>query len=470
MKSSLQFLRKRPLLLLLIGALLAILAVNCGKKTSPLPPQIIAPTPPETRLRQSGDLMLFSFQLPSTSTDQKTPVDIGKIEIYKLKDPRVLLEPQTQTQTQTQTAPQTPTSSHAQTQSLFPQTAPQTQAQTQTSPQTQTIPSLFPQAAPQTQTQSQTQTAPQTQTQSQSQTQPQTQTQSQTAPAHPEEAREIDPVEFKSRSEKIAELSADQIDAYTREGFFYYTEKVNLQTGSEDLQNWSYYGAKIFNKKGKSAGFTKLSALFPSVVPKAPANFTATVTPGDINLTWTPVTQDIAGNTLYEGSVGYLIFRGSDANFAPEQPLTPDPVTTTTYTDTSFQYGQPYYYFVRAIHMQHKKAQQSAASNVLLMYPQDTFAPEPPQELNAVSAREGMVLIWSPNSEEDVAGYNIYRSSETGKNYQKINRELVRETTYTDADIRRKERYYYVITAVDNAPVPNESGYSSEISETAKSQ
>ena len=104
------------------------------------------------------------------------------------------------------------------------------------------------------------------------------------------------------------------------------------------------------------------------------------------------------------------------------------------------------------------------------MYPQDTFSPAAPQELNVVAAREGMVLIWAPNLENDVAGYNIYRSTEPGKDYKKINSDLVRETTYTDADIRRRQVYYYVVTAVDSAPVPNESEHSNEVSETAKQQ
>jgi fibronectin type 3 domain-containing protein len=90
--------------------------------------------------------------------------------------------------------------------------------------------------------------------------------------------------------------------------------------------------------------------------------------------------------------------------------------------------------------------------------------------LNVVSAREGMVLIWAPNSEEDVVGYNIYRSTTPGQDYTKINKELVRETTFTDKDIKQGQKYYYVITAVDSAPVPNESEKSAETSEVARKQ
>ena len=81
-----------------------------------------------------------------------------------------------------------------------------------------------------------------------------------------------------------------------------------------------------------------------------------------------------------------------------------------------------------------------------------------------------MVLIWAPNPEEDIAGYNIYRSIQAGTGYTKINTDLVRETTYTDKDVQMQQRYYYVITAVDNAPVPNESAYSAETSEIKRHQ
>ena len=54
--------------------------------------------------------------------------------------------------------------------------------------------------------------------------------------------------------------------------------------------------------------------------------------------------------------------------------------------------------------------------------------------------------------------------------FKKINTELIRETTYTDRDIQQGQRYYYVITAVDSAQVPNESEKSNETSEVAKKQ
>jgi hypothetical protein len=353
----------------------------------------------------------------------------------------------------------------AQTQPVQTQTVPSTPA-LQTEAMTQT------QAQSQSQPQSQTQTnhtqTGQTQT-SHSQTQTQTQTQqTQTAPTKEEEARAIEESEFDDRSEKIAELSVDQIDGFMRDKYFIYTEKLNFAADSDDSKFWWFYGAKIYNRKGKAAGYSKLASLYPTIVPKPPSNFTAVLTAGTLTLSWTAATEDLHGKPLPEGSVTYEIYRGTNADFAPQEALNPEPISATTYTDTSFQYGQAYYYFVRAGTSHLKKAHGSGPSNVLLFFPQDTFAPAAPEELNVVAAKEGMVLIWSPNPESDVAGYNIYRSTESGTGFVKINKDLVRETTYTDTTIQRRQKYFYVVTAVDSAPVPNESPHSNEISETSK--
>lgn len=441
--------RLRFIILAAIAGVLS-LVLTCGKKAPPLPPLIIAPEPPSNaKVRQAGDVFIYFFQIPSISSDYKTPAEIGKMEIYRLKDPRIQM-PQTQTAV-TQTAPATQTQTAPQTQTTPAQTQPAVSAQTQTAPQTQ-----------------QTQTQPQTQTQ-QTQTQSQPQAQTQSGPTKPEEeARSMEDKEFEDRADKIVEIAEDSVPAYVRDNYIMLVDKIDTAADAEDFRNWFYYAVKIYNKKGKATGFSKLVALYPEVVPKAPSQFTGKLAEKQIELTWAPVVEDIAGRNIPGGNVTYSIYRGNNANFAPDEPINPEALTTTSYTDTTFQFGQPHYYFVRAHLTNHKKAQASAPSNVMLIYPQDTFPPKAPEELNVVSAREGMVLIWAPNAEDDVVGYNIYRSLQTAEGHTKINRELVRETTYTDPDVEPGKTYYYVVTAVDSAPVPNESPRSVEASETAR--
>ncbi|GAB4251164.1 MAG: hypothetical protein Kow00109_26940 [Acidobacteriota bacterium] len=78
---------------------------------------------------------------------------------------------------------------------------------------------------------------------------------------------------------------------------------------------------------------------------------------------------------------------------------------------------------------------------------------------------QSVTLEWDPNSEPDLAGYNIYRSLQSGSGYVKLNSSLIQSTTYTDTTIEYGTTYYYVATAVNTAGL--ESGYSNEVSYTA---
>ncbi len=422
---------KKRIAFILTVSVAIILTITCGKKAPPSPPIPIVPqAAADNKIAQAGSSFIFAFKIPPLSTDDKTPVEMGKLVIYRLKAPRLL--------------PTAPT-----------QTAP-TQTQTQTAPQTQ--------SAPKTQNSTQTQTASQTQ-QTQTQ-QTQTQTQTQTAPA--ETPRALSATEFEDQAEKIAEIPEDKIDSYMRDDFFVYQDKREIKAGSEDLQNWFYYGVKLYNKKNKENDFGRLIALFPEIVPQAPQNLTVKASEKMIQLTWDPVSRDIAGKPLAASAVSYDVYRGSHANFAPFQSLNSYPITSTTLGDPEFQFGRPYYYFVRAFVNTQKREQQSEESNVIFIFPQDTYPPSAPQELNVVAAREGMVLIWAPNPEEDVTGYNVYRKVEGEADFKKHNTKLVRETTYSDPDVKPGLKHYYQVSAVDNAPAANESPRSNEVSEVQR--
>ena len=71
-----------------------------------------------------------------------------------------------------------------------------------------------------------------------------------------------------------------------------------------------------------------------------------------------------------------------------------------------------------------------------------------------------VTLQWQPNSEPDLAGYNVHRAGQSGGPYTKVNATLVVTATFTDTTAIEGATHYYVVTAVDQ--VGNESGYSPE--------
>jgi hypothetical protein len=72
-----------------------------------------------------------------------------------------------------------------------------------------------------------------------------------------------------------------------------------------------------------------------------------------------------------------------------------------------------------------------------------------------------VTLNWTAST-STVAGYNVYRGSQSGGTYTKLNSSLVTSTTFTDSTAQAGQTYYYVTTAVDSNNV--ESVYSNEAS------
>ena len=69
---------------------------------------------------------------------------------------------------------------------------------------------------------------------------------------------------------------------------------------------------------------------------------------------------------------------------------------------------------------------------------------------NAIGSERSVDITWSPNSESDLAGYNVYRREpEFSAKPEKINIELLRGTAFKDTTAKAGHRYSYTITAVD---------------------
>ena len=68
-------------------------------------------------------------------------------------------------------------------------------------------------------------------------------------------------------------------------------------------------------------------------------------------------------------------------------------------------------------------------------------------------------LTWTASTSV-VVGYNVYRGSQTGGPYQKVNASLQSASGFTDSGVSSGLSYFYVVTAVDGSG--NESAFSNE--------
>ncbi len=197
------------------------------------------------------------------------------------------------------------------------------------------------------------------------------------------------------------------------------------------------YALEMRNRRGESAGLSNLAAVPVLQTPPA-VELKAKATAAGGLLEWRPQTG--ASYRVYrDGQLLGIVTAGPDA--------------VLQYLDRDSEFGREYHYLVRGLARSEGFSAESADSNLVTITPQDTFPPEPPQGLRAVPVEAAVELSWSPNSEPDLAGYNVYRGG------VKVNRELVASPAFRDTAPGPSPRY--TVTAVDRRG--NESAHSQEI-------
>ena len=78
------------------------------------------------------------------------------------------------------------------------------------------------------------------------------------------------------------------------------------------------------------------------------------------------------------------------------------------------------------------------------------------------STAHTVALSWSPSTSSNITGYNVYRSTNAGGSYARINSSPTNTTKYADGNVAAGETYYYVVTALSSNG--EESAYSNQIS------
>ena len=204
--------------------------------------------------------------------------------------------------------------------------------------------------------------------------------------------------------------------------------------------------------------------------PEPIADLKAEITHQGVILAWSPPQKTAVGPAPPIAS--YRIFRREMPQTiapvnGPQPPRSPNSTVligesaAPPFRDTQIQFGKTYRYSVRSVAQYPDLQIESPDSPVIEVTPLDTFPPAAPQGLVVVlvpaqgSAPAYLDLSWSISAENDIAGYNIYRSEQEGVAGQKQDPELLRTPAFRDMNVVPGHRYFYTVTAVDR--VGNES-------------
>ncbi len=247
-----------------------------------------------------------------------------------------------------------------------------------------------------------------------------------------------------------------------------YTDTLPPQLGLENPAGFVTYAVEVMNTKGRSAGLSNQVMIPVAPTISAPRDLSAKVSAEGVTISWTgsaPASAQAGLTYRYEierrpaGGSSYLVV--GDAA----------PAAQGSFLDKTFEWQQRYEYRITTqTEVQAHGADAFVtgdSSKPVEVFTRDIYPPAQPVGLQAVFSSVGQEpfvdLSWAPNQENDLAGYNVFRRSETGT-AQKLNQQLVKVSSFRDGSVKAGNKYIYSVSAVDLRG--NESPRSAEASET----
>ena len=259
--------------------------------------------------------------------------------------------------------------------------------------------------------------------------------------------------EFAARATLVGSVTYDQIK--TAGDTLTYHDALELGGQPTRLR----YAIRYVNASGQRAAFSNFLTIEPAARIARPPTLQspAKVTEDAITISWTPPAANIDDSTPVN-LLGYNVYRMDESqNELSQTPINSALVSGTSYVDQHFKFGNDYRYLVRAVSLGTGGAQvESLNSNSIEVPARDAFPPAPPERPSIAPdpSFERLAIFFAANKETDIAGYNIYRSTDPNlpkQSWTKLNPELLTRTNFRDDKVESGKTYYYYIVAVDNA-------------------
>jgi fibronectin type 3 domain-containing protein len=190
--------------------------------------------------------------------------------------------------------------------------------------------------------------------------------------------------------------------------------------------NTYYYMVRAYNSAGESSP-SSTYAIIPLGVP---SGVTAVVkSSSSITVSWNGVSE----------ASEYYIYRSTSSEGDYDFIDSTSNQWDTEYTDTSLSASTAYYYKVAAYNSGGTGSQSSNVSAV-------TYPATPLNVTAAAASATGITISWTAST--GAAGYNIYRSSDSGGSYSKIGSST--GTSYANTGLTTGSKYYYKVSAYNS--------------------
>ncbi len=256
--------------------------------------------------------------------------------------------------------------------------------------------------------------------------------------------------DFANRSTLIGSLTYDQIK--NAKDTLTYSDTLELAGEPARLR----YAVRYVNASEQRAAFSNFLLIEPAArIARPPALISADKAEAGITLNWQAPAANIDGSVPVN-VLGYNVYRSDGTQTeVGVTPLNSGLISGTQYTDKTFKFGADYKYLVRAVSLGTEGAQvESLNSNVIAAAPRDVYPPAAPGAVTIAGASGRLSIFFPANLESDVAGYNIFRSTDPDlprDKWTRLNGSLLTKTSFVDDKVEPGKTYYYYVTAVDQS-------------------
>ncbi|HEY4930780.1 MAG TPA: hypothetical protein VII23_04335 [Terriglobales bacterium] len=247
-----------------------------------------------------------------------------------------------------------------------------------------------------------------------------------------------------------------------------YVDTLPATLGEQNPAGFVRYAVEILNSRERSAGLSNqvLIPIAPTIAP--PDQLAAKVEADGVLISWVGANVPTAPAGL---TYRYRIMRspaGANAYIALAEV---EPENEGFYLDKTFGWEIKYDYRITSVTQVHSQGINMAVegddSKATEIFTRDIYPPGEPTGLQAVFSSVGQKpfvdLSWAPNMENDLAGYNVFRSLAGGEPV-KLNQQIVTVPSFRDSSVAPGKTYVYSVSAVDARG--NESPHSADTKES----
>lgn len=198
------------------------------------------------------------------------------------------------------------------------------------------------------------------------------------------------------------------------------------------------FAVRALGPTGRGGDWSNLLVLNVTKPLPKPSGLTFKGDVKGVYLTW-------KSSPLPEGASWRVWRKSAEAQEPVLLGLASDP----SWMDSTAVMGSKYSYWVQAAQGSGERQAESEPGEALSVVFRDEFPPATPRGLNAIAGLNGVELAWERNTEEDLAGYQIYRAL-GDEQFEKLG-EPVSLPAAGDTKVIPGKRYRYSVAAVDTA-------------------